>query len=89
MDSIFRASWDELAVEDVEAFLAEATEEGLNWEAKREQPRTASLAKAAGGMANAIGGFVLLGAVRDGAGAWTLPGATFAAEEPGPGLHRS
>jgi hypothetical protein len=83
MDSIFRASWDELIVEDVEAFLADATEEGLTWEAKREQPRPASLAKAAGGMANAIGGFVLLGAVRDQAGVWTLPGATFSADEPG------
>ena len=83
VDTIFRASWDALDAGDVEAFLADATEEGLTWEAKREQPRPASLAKAGCGMANAIGGFVLLGAVRDEAGTWRLPGATFSVDEPG------
>ena len=82
MDTIFRAPWETLEAADVEAFLAEATEEGLTWEAKGQQPRPPQLAKAAAGMTNAIGGFVLLGATRD-VGAWTLPGAAFSVEEPG------
>lgn len=45
MDSIFRASWEALEASDVEVFLGEATEEGLTWEAKSEQPRPASLAR--------------------------------------------
>src|SRR4051812_1231586 len=83
VDTIFRASWEELEAGDVEAFLAEATEEGLTWEAKSEQPRPKSLAKAAAGMSNAIGGVVLLGAAPHDTGARALPGAGFTPDEPG------
>jgi hypothetical protein len=83
MQDIFSASWESLQPSDVEAFLADATEEGLLWEAKgREQPNRGSVRKAACGFANSRGGFLILGAEQGNAG-WTLPGLQFEVEEPG------
>jgi hypothetical protein len=34
MQDLFRTPWEDLTVEDVEAFPADAGDEGLTWEAK-------------------------------------------------------
>jgi len=84
MRDLFGKPWDDVEVEDVEAFLAEAGDEGLLWEAKgTEQPHPGSVRKAVSGFANASGGYYIVGAERvDGAG-WTLPGIEFKSDEPG------
>jgi hypothetical protein len=80
----FGTRWEDVTVETVEAFLADAGDEGLTWEAKgRDEPHRETVRKAACGFANAGGGFLIIGAERDDDGGWTLNGVTFRNAEPG------
>lgn len=79
---IFDMAWTELDVGSVERFLADASDEGLTWEAKgKETPRRDSVLKAVCGFANALGGYLIIGAERGSTG-WQLPGASFPGDEP-------
>jgi hypothetical protein len=76
MDSIFRAPWDDLELDDVADFVEGASGEGLVWEAKGTDPLRALRGKiisAVCGFANQIGGFVIVGAASVGE-RWELPG---------------
>lgn len=78
MESIFRSSWEDLSLDDVEAFLAEAGDEGLTWEAKgADRPHPGSVRKNVAGFANSIGGFFLLGVDREADGTWHVNGIAF------------
>lgn len=71
------AAWEDLAVENVEAFLAEQEEEGLTWEGKgTTKPHRDSVRKGVCGFANSVGGYHIIGAERGDKG-WTLPGVDF------------
>ena len=80
------AAWSNLAVEDVEAFLREADQEGVTWEAKADTEQSSlrpdSIRKAACGFANQIGGYLILGARKAEGEGWDLPGITQPADEP-------
>jgi hypothetical protein len=39
MQDLFRVPWDDVTVEEVEAFLAEAGDEGLTWKRKEVTSR--------------------------------------------------
>lgn len=80
----FRTPWDDVTVEVVEAFLADAGEEGLTWEAKggAREPHREAVRKGVCGFANGIGGFFIIGAERSADG-WSLPGVEFRADEAG------
>jgi hypothetical protein len=83
---LFDVPWPELKRAQVEAFLADAGDEGLVWEAKgagddHGPPRAESLRKAACGLANQIGGYLIIGAARRD-GRWKLDGVQMSAEEP-------
>jgi hypothetical protein len=82
--TIFGVPWDELALEHVESFLADAGGEGLTWEAKgTELPHPRNVAKHLCGFANAVdGGYLLLGAERGEGGAWSASGVEFPAGDP-------
>lgn len=96
MFNIFRVPWAELGLDDVEAFLADAGEEGVTWEAKaddedRSRPpgdtpgclRKNTIRKAGCGLANQIGGYLLVGARWDKtAHEWHLPGVLMGHPEP-------
>lgn len=84
-------------LDDVRAFLDDAGEEGLTWEAKADEDdrrqRAAgeapgqlgahTIRKAVCGFANAIGGYVIIGARSDRkTGTWSLPGVQIADPEP-------
>lgn len=84
---LFEVSWDRLEGSHVERFLEDAGEEGVTWEAKGarpgsdEAPKAGSLRKAACGLANQIGGYLIVGARRVD-GIWKLDGIPRPAEEP-------
>jgi hypothetical protein len=86
MFDLFGAAWSNLAVEDVEAFLREADQEGVTWEAKADTEQSSlrpdSIRKAACGFANQIGGYLILGAHKAEGDGWDLPGITPPADEP-------
>lgn len=84
MREFFGTPWNDLTADDVEAFLADAGDEGLTWEAKGggRPPRKDSIRKGVCGLANAVGGMFIIGAERTADG-WTLPGVSFETEEPG------
>ncbi len=88
MESIFSVEFSHLGVDDVRAFLDDAVEEGLNWEAKagdRDEGkgvRAEHIRKSVCALANQIGGWVLIGAARRD-GRWQLPGIAMPASEPG------
>lgn len=87
MFDLFDAPWGQLKRAHVEAFLGEAGDEGVTWEAKgagkdQSRPRPESLRKAACGLANQIGGYLIVGASRKD-GTWNLDGIEKPAEEPG------
>lgn len=83
VQQLFDTSWEALSRESVERFLAGAGEEGLTWEAKgRKTPHRDSVRKAVCGFANAVGGYLIIGAERGQEG-WRLPGAEFPSDEPG------
>jgi predicted HTH transcriptional regulator len=88
METIFRVDWDDLELDDVAAFLADAGDEGLTWEAKgTERPHPGSVRKHASGFANSIGGVLLIGVNRQDE-AWVSDGVDFEGEEPAPWLGR-
>ena len=87
MLDLFDAPWGQLERSHVEAFLDDASEEGVTWEAKgagkgQSHPHSDSLRKAACGFANQIGGYLIIGASRQD-GRWRLDGIKPPAEEPG------
>ena len=88
MEPMFGVEFSRLTVDDVRAFLEDAVEEGLNWEAKAGDPddgkgvRPEHIRKSVCALANQIGGWVLIGAARRD-GRWELPGIAMPASEPG------
>jgi hypothetical protein len=87
MLDLFATPWDKLDPEALRSFLKTAGEEGVTWEAKADDERGPlrrdSLRKAASGLANRIGGYILIGAKWDKtAKCWRLPGITPPDEEP-------
>jgi Putative DNA-binding domain len=91
MIELFSVPWSQVELEHVRAFLDDAAatddEEGVTWEAKaddeRGRLRPDSIRKAACGLANQIGGYLIIGARRDKAtGEWSLPGIAAPEEEP-------
>lgn len=83
MESIFRVPWEQLTPEDVEAFLIDAVEEGLTWEAKGgDWPKPGSVRKSCCGFANSVGGYLIVGTGGNAAAGWTLPGIPFEKGEP-------
>jgi hypothetical protein len=83
VESIFGTSWDELESADVERFLKTAERESILWEAKggRTQPRPGTIHKQVCGFANALGGYLILGADKQEDG-WDLGGVAFEDAEP-------
>src|SRR4051794_10137063 len=84
---LFETPWDKLDPEAVNAFLKTAREEGVTWEAKADDERgrlhADSLRKAVCGLANRIGGYVLVGAKWNRTErSWELPGITPPDDEP-------
>lgn len=84
---LFGVAWTELQPADVESFLREAGEEGVTWEAKsddaRGRLRPDSIRKAACGLANRIGGYLLIGARwSKETTRWELPGIAPPDDEP-------
>lgn len=84
---LFAVSWPEVGLDHVRAFLDDAGSEGVTWEAKADDERGIlrpdSIRKAACGLANQIGGYVIIGAKWDkAAGRWTLPGIAAPDDQP-------
>ena len=63
---VFSVDWADVELEHVEAFLAEAREEGLVWEAKGDTVHPRAVTKAVAGFANSQGGYLIVGAERQG-----------------------
>lgn len=97
MIRLFDEPWSSIELRHVEAFLADAGEEGVTWEAKadddeeRKPPvgqdpgrlRPATVRKAVSGLANQLGGYLIAGARWDKkAKEWTLPGIVVPDPEP-------
>jgi Putative DNA-binding domain len=83
METIFGgARWESLTLDHVEAFLADAGDEGLTWEAKgTERPPPGSVRKQVCAFANAEGGYLVIGVRREG-DTWVADGVDFRGEEP-------
>lgn len=82
METFFGVPWREVELEHVKALLSEAIDEGLTWEAKgTERPRPDAVRKHCCGFANAMGGFLIVGARRDDA-TWVVDGVDFRGDEP-------
>ena len=76
MDSIFGVPWGEVEANHLEAFLADASGEGLIWEGKGTAPLSELRSKIVAGvcgLANQLGGFFIVGA-EEGQRAWHLRG---------------
>ncbi len=88
MIDLFDVPWSRVDLADVQAFFdADPGDEGVTWEAKADDTKGRlhpdSLAKAACGLSNQIGGYVLIGAKQERKGGpWTLPGITPPRDEP-------
>lgn len=97
MINLFGLPWPSVELHHVEAFLADAGEEGVTWEAKadddeeRKPPdgqepgklRPATVRKAVSGLANQLGGYLIAGARWDKkAKKWMLPGIVVPDPEP-------
>src|SRR5690242_20444102 len=83
----FAVTWEELDLDQLRAFFAEAGEEGVTWEAKaddaRDRLRPDSIRKAACGLANRVGGCVIVGArFNKEDSRWELPGIESPDDEP-------
>jgi predicted HTH transcriptional regulator len=76
--------WEELTLDDVREFLANAGDEGRDWETKgTEMPRAERVRKTVCGLTNQAGGFFIIGAQRDEQGVWIADGVAFGHREPG------
>lgn len=87
MLDLFDAPWHQLDADAIRAFLRTAGDEGVTWEAKADDARgklhANSLRKAACGLANRVGGYILVGAKRDrDTEQWSLPGIARPDREP-------
>src|SRR6266542_1076884 len=90
MDSVFEVPWPDLSLDHVRECLEVAGDEGVTWEAKAGDPRrpedvirTHHVQRSVCGFANALGGFLILGAARpQGSQEWQLPGVVFPGDEP-------
>jgi|GEM_PF-1254294 len=86
MFDLFGVAWSGIAIEDVEAFLNEADKEGITWEAKADDERSSlrpdSIRKAVCGLANQIGGYLIIGARERADGGWELAGIGCPDDEP-------
>ena len=86
MFDLFGVAWSDLAAEDVVAFLREADKEGITWEAKADDERSPlrpdSIRKAVCGLANQIGGYLIIGARERSDGGWELSGIACPDDEP-------
>ena len=80
--TIFGPDFGALQLHDVAAFLAEADDESLLWEAKggEGRPNAGAVRKAVCGFANSRGGYLILGTDRAG-GAWTITGHDFGGDQ--------
>ena len=91
MDSIFRVPYEALRLDDVRKFLSDAGNEGITWETKGPRPdrpddplHPRHIREAACGIANSLGGFIILGATQaESGGEWSLPGVRINHPEPG------
>jgi len=91
MYALFDVDFEHLSLDHVRAFLTEAGEEGVNWEAKAEEPAKDSAQErrlhagqvraAVCGFANQVGGVLLIGARRENE-VWDLPGIRPPSDEP-------
>jgi hypothetical protein len=89
MYALFDVDFECLSLDHVRTFLSEAGEEGVNWEAKAEEPAKDSgqerrlhpgqVRAAVCGLANQVGGTLIIGARRENA-VWALPGIRPASE---------
>jgi hypothetical protein len=80
MEMFFGTPWEGVTLDVVEAFLADAGDEGLTWEAKgTKQPHPHSVRKHVGAFGNTVGGFYIVGATQDGA-TWKLDPVSFSDE---------
>src|SRR4051794_6917914 len=87
MIALFSKPWVDLDLAAVDEFFTDAGEEGTTWEAKaddeRGRLRPDSVRKAANGLANRVGGYVIIGATRDKkTREWTVPGIESPEDEP-------
>jgi hypothetical protein len=71
----FGASWEDLDLESMRKFLADAVNEGLTWEAKSGSIRPEHVREAVCAFGNSErGGYLVIGASQDRAGTWTVDG---------------
>jgi hypothetical protein len=86
VESIFGVPWEDLTLEAVEAFVTDAGDEGLTWEAKgTERPHPGSVRRHVCAFANSTGGFFIVGASRESEpGPWRIDPVEFVGDEPGP-----
>jgi hypothetical protein len=77
----FGCTWDELDLERLRRFFAEAGDEGWTWEAKGTVVRPEHVREAASAFGNSVvGGFLVLGARRVGSDPWILDGVELRTE---------
>jgi hypothetical protein len=80
--TVFGPDWDDLTLEDLDAFLQHAPPEPLLWEAK-EELRAQSVRKQVSGFANGHEiGYLILGAKQRDDGTWSLDGLKFPNADP-------
>jgi hypothetical protein len=80
--TVFGPSWNDLTLDDLRAFLADAPSEPLEWEAKAAL-RADSVRKHVCGFSNAHNeGYLILGAEQSGDDSWALDGIAFNGEPP-------
>jgi hypothetical protein len=80
--TVFGPAWDQLTLQDLEAFLRDAPSEPLEWEGKTDF-NIRSVRKQVCGFANSHdGGYLVLGVERQPDDLWALDGATFPNDDP-------
>jgi hypothetical protein len=90
MESIFGVPWEQVELDHVRAFLETAGDEGILWEAKATDPRRADAKIEASvirepicGLANSIGGYVIVGCRVSKLGFLAEPGVLTPSKAPG------